>query len=142
MKKIVKIQSITDIITNSSSEVFIMEHSLALSLENDYNTDCISVDDITYEKMLEDNWNYEIYSEFLDRLGIIKIGDCNYDSDWHSYAENRKKFQEVLKTNEEKIRKALTDNQYAWVDIEDHFADWESASDDAHDYCITSESRH
>lgn len=142
MKKIVKIQSITDIITNSSSEVFIMEHSLARSLEHDYNTDCISVDDITYEKMLEDNWNYEIYSEFLNRLGIINACDCNYDSDWHAYAENRKKFQEVLKTNEEKIRKALTDNQYAWVDIEDHFTDWEDASDDAHDYCITSESRH
>ena len=142
MKKIVKIQSITDIITNSSSEVFIMEHSLARSLEHDYNTDCISVDDITYEKMLEDNWNYEIYSEFLDRLGIIKMCDCKYDSDWHSYAENRKIFQEVLKTNEEKIRKALTDNQYAWVDIEDHFTKWENASDDAHDYCITSESRH
>ena len=53
-----KIQSMSDIITNSSSEVFIMEHSLARSLEHDYNTDCISVDDITYEKMLEDILNY------------------------------------------------------------------------------------
>ena len=143
MKKIVKIQSISDIITNSSSEVFIMEMSLAQGIENDYNTECIMVDEITYEKLLEDNWNYELYSEFLDRLGIINMNDCNYDdSDWHAYVENRKKFQEIVKANEEKIRKALTDNQYAWVDIEDHFTDWEDASYEAHNYCITSESRH
>jgi hypothetical protein len=142
MKKIVKIQSISDIITNSSSEVFIMEHSLARSLENDYNTDCISVDDITYEKMLEDNWNYEIYTEMLVKLGIVTWAECNYNSSSRAYTENRKIFQDVLKANEEKIRKALTDNEYAWVDIEDHFTEWENASDDAHDYCITSESRH
>jgi hypothetical protein len=142
MKKIVKIQSISDIITNSSSEVFIMEHSLARSLENDYNTDCISVDDITYEKMLEDNWNYEIYTEMLVKLGIVTWAECNYNNSSRAYTENRKIFQDVLKANEEKIRKALTDNQYAWVDVEDHFTEWENASDDAHDYCITSESRH
>ena len=143
MKKIVKIQSISDIITNSSSEVFIMEMSLARGIENDYNTECIRVDEITYEKLLEDNWNYEIYSAFLDRIGIIKISECNYDdSDWRAYKENRKIFQEVVKANEEKIRKALTENQYAWIDIEDHFTDWEYASDEAHDYCIASESRH
>jgi hypothetical protein len=142
MKKIVKIQSISDIITNSSSEVFIMEHSLARSLENDYNTDCISVDDITYEKMLEDNWNYEIYTEMLVKLGIVTWAECNYNSSSRAYTENRKIFQDVLKANEEKIRKTLTDNEYAWVDIEDHFTEWENASDDAHDYCITYESRH
>jgi hypothetical protein len=142
MKKIVKIQSISDIITNSSSEVFIMEHSLARSLENDYNTDCISVDDITYEKMLEDNWNYEIYTEMLVKLGIVTWAECNYNSSSRAYTENRKIFQDVLKANEEKIRKALTDNEYAWVDIEDHFTEWENASDDAHSCCITYESRH
>ena len=52
MKKIVKIQSISDIITNSSSEVFIMEMSLAQGIENDYNTECITVDEITYEKYI------------------------------------------------------------------------------------------
>jgi hypothetical protein len=142
MKKIVKIQSISDIITNSSSEVFIMEHSLARSLENDYNTDCISVDDITYEKMLEDNWNYEIYTEMLVKLGIVTWAECNYNSSSRAYTENRKIFQDVLKANEEKIRKTLTDNEYAWVDIEDHFTEWENASDDAHSCCITYKSRH
>jgi hypothetical protein len=142
MKKIVKIQSISDIITNSSSEVFIMEHSLARSLENDYNTDCISVDDITYEKMLEDNWNYEIYTEMLVKLGIVTWAECNYNSSWRAYTENREKFINIVTAHEAEISKALTENQYAFVDIEDHFTQWEDASDDAHSYCIAYESRH
>ena len=55
MKKIVKIQSISDIITNSSSEVFIMEHSLARSLENDYNSECITVNEISYDELLQNS---------------------------------------------------------------------------------------
>lgn len=80
MKKIVKIQSISDIITNSSSEVFIMENSLAKSLENDYNTECISVDEIYYDTLLQNTWNYEIYTEMLVKLGIVNWAECNYDN--------------------------------------------------------------
>jgi hypothetical protein len=142
MKKLVKIQSISDIITNSSSEVFIMEHSLARSLEHDYNTYCISVEEITYDTLLERLWNYEIYTEMLVKLGIVTYAECKYGGNWQADASNREIFHNILLSHEAEIRKALTDNQYAWVDIEDHFTEWENASDDAHDYCITSESRH
>ena len=89
MKKIVKIQSIADIITNSSSEVFIMEHSLARSLENDYNSECITVNEISYDELLQNSWNYEIYTELLVKLGIVTWAECNYNSNWRAYTENR-----------------------------------------------------
>ena len=142
MKKIVKIQSISDIITNSSSEVFIMESSLARSLENDYDTWCISVEGITYETLLQNTHNYEIYTELLVKLGIVSWDECNYGCNWQTYTEDKDKFHNIVVSHEEEIRKALTENEYAFVDIEDHFTDWEDASDDAHSYCITYESRH
>lgn len=142
MKKIVKIQSVSDIITNSSSEVFIMENSLARSLENDYNSECISVSEIDYDTLLQNSWNYEIYTELLVKLGIVSWAECNYDSNWRAYTENREKFLNIVTAHKEEISKALTENQYAYVDIEDHFTEWEDASDDAHSYCIASESRH
>lgn len=142
MKKIVKIQSISDIITNSSSEVFIMEHSLARSLENDYNTECITVNEISYDELLQNSWNYEIYTELLVKLGIVTWAECNYNSSWRAYTENREKFINIVTAHEAEISKALTENQYAFVDIEDHFTQWEDASDDAHSFCIAYESRH
>lgn len=142
MKKIVKIQSVSDIITNSSSEVFIMENSLARSLENDYNTECISVSEISYDTLLQNTWNYEIYTELLLKLRIVSWAECRYDTNWRTYAENREKFHNIVVSHKEEIIKALTENQYAFVDIEDHFTQWEDASDDAHSYCIASESRH
>ena len=142
MKKIVKIQSISDIITNSSSEVFIMEHSLARSLENDYNTECITVNEISYDELLQNSWNYEIYTELLVKLGIVTWAECNYNSSWRAYTENREKFINIVTAHEAEISKALTENQYAFVVIEDHFTQWEDASDDAHSFCIAYESRH
>lgn len=139
MKKIVKIQSVSDIITNSSSEVFIMENSLARSIENDYNTECITVDGITYETLLQNTYDYEIYTTLLVKLGIISWDECNYCG---GYTENKEKFHNIVVSREAEIKKALTENEYALVDIEDHFTDWEDASDDAHSYCITYESRH
>lgn len=142
MKKIVKIQSVSDIITNSSSEVFIMEHSLATSIENDYNSEYIYVDEITYETLLQNPWNYEMYTEMLVKLGIVSWEECNYGNSWQSSTTNKETFHNIVVSHEAEIREALTENQYAWVDIEDHFTDWEDASDDAHSYCIASESRH
>lgn len=139
MKTIIKIQSVSDIITNSSSEVFIMEHSLAKSIENDYNTECITVNEITYDMLLQNTWDYEIYTTLLVKLGIISWDECNYCG---GYTENKEKFHNIVVSHEAEIKKALTENEYALIDIEDHFADWEDASDDAHSYCITYESRH
>lgn len=139
MKKIIKIQSVSDIITNSSSEVFIMENSLARSLENDYNTEHISIYEINYEELLQNTWNYEIYTELLAKLGIVSWDECNYSG---GYAENKEIFYNIVVSHETEIREALTENQYAYVDIEDHFTQWEDASDDAHSYCIAYESRH
>lgn len=139
MKTIIKIQSVSDIITNSSSEVFIMENSLARSLENDYNTEYISVYEINYEELLQNTWNYEIYTELLAKLGIVSWDECNYSG---GYDENKETFYNIVVSHEAEIREALTENQYAYVDIEDKFRDWENASDDAHSYCIAYESRH
>lgn len=142
MKKIIKIQSVSDIITNSSSEVFIMENSLARSLESDYNNECISVDEITYDTLLQNTWDYEIYTTLLVKLGIVSWDECDYGNKWQTYTEDKEKFHNIVVSHEAEIKKALTENEYALVDIEDHFTDWEDASDDAHSYCITYESRH
>ena len=119
-----------------------MEHSLARSLENDYNTECITVNEISYDELLQNSWNYEIYTELLVKLGIVTWAECNYNSSWRAYMENREKFINIVTAHEAEISKALTENQYAFVDIEDHFTQWEDASDDAHSYCIAYESRH
>lgn len=142
MKKIVKIQSVSDIITNSSSEVFIMEHSLAKSIENEYDTECITVNEITYDTLLQNTWDYDIYTTLLVKLGIVSYDECNYGRNWQAAETNREIFHNIIVSHEAEIKKALTENEYALIDIEDHFEDWEDASDDAHSYCITYESRH
>ncbi len=116
MKKIVKIQSVSDIITNSSSEVFIMENSLARSLENDYNSECISVSEIYYDTLLQNSWNYEIYTELLVKLGIVTWAECNYDSNWRAYTENREKFLNIVTSMKKKLVKHCRKiNMRGWI---------------------------
>lgn len=132
----IKIQSISDIITNSSSEVFLMSLTNAKRIEAKY----ADVDNgcITHRKL--DFENPDIYPEgtILKKLGVYIPG---LDSpDWETC-------ELMLRTwiinNPDWINEHLPDDPVI-LDIEDHFDydDWEEASNDAMNVSVWSESRH
>ena len=123
MKKLLKIQSISDIITNSSSEVFLMDSRDAERFKNIVPDNCL---DITYI-----SWEY--LRNNVDELILRELSDVN-----------------IRLTTKEDWNKALIDYKdsfekiigYCLVDIEDNFPDWEEVYDEARDCCLVYESTH
>ena len=66
MKLITKLQSYTDVITNSSSTVFVMHKSDAEFYEKDTPNNCCSIEEIDYQWLLDNRWEWELVFDFLD----------------------------------------------------------------------------
>lgn len=139
MKKLIK--SITSVITNSSSEVFLMDSGLAHEIANDYVTDCIRIQEIT-EEYLENDARYESNAifevceldkhltdedkELVESSGIYFITQEDWSKIYHKY-------------------KDIIDGKMmgkAFIDIEDHFTNCDDAYDDAKGHAIWSDYRH
>lgn len=125
MKLIERIQSFSDIITNSSSEVFIT-HGIPEFTSEGKESGCITIDVIGPE-WIERNieWEDDAIEYALDSLGL------NGEELVSSYPESK-----------EIIEKAL-DGCY-FIDIEDHY-DWSSYDEDvdsASSGCLYSDYRH
>ena len=58
MKLITKLQSYTDVITNSSSTVFIMHESDAKFYEKDTPEGCCRIEEIDHQWLLNNRWNW------------------------------------------------------------------------------------
>lgn len=66
MKLINKLQSYTDVITNSSSTVFIMHESDAKFYEKDTPEGCCTIERIDYQWVLDNIWEWELVFDFLN----------------------------------------------------------------------------
>lgn len=133
MKLITNLQSYTDVITNSSSTVFIMHESDAKFYEKDTPGGCCTIERIDYQWLLDNSWEWELVFDFLN---IDKNTISSYTKDkWYSYWEDPDEdlWRLWVDDNLSLLQEKLFGLYH--VDIEDHFEDAyeyiESASDDA-----------
>ena len=120
---ITKIQSFTDVITNSSSTVFVMHESDAKyydRLENTYG--CIDIQPITMEWLQENRDEFEMVLDLLN-IPCSEITTYHKFKDWGGYWEDPDEavWESFLELHKEQIEEVFQD--LYWVDIEDHFED-------------------
>lgn len=138
---ITKIQSFTDVITNSSSTVFVMHESNAKYYDNLEDTDgCISIEPITMDWLRSNSYEAEMVCDLLNK-DISKITDWHdskYGGWWNT--PDQETWETFLELNREEIE-TVFENLY-WVDIEDHFVDAYEVTEQAHDDAEWSDYRH
>lgn len=130
----IKIKSITDVVTNSSSEVFILQKDDALMLERDYPF--VNITDLTLDYLENNSWFSDLYS------WAAKIIDNDNDSGIPYLDENEDpdKWKKLIKKYH-RVFKKLSD-EYVEVEIEDCYEDWIDATDWAKSSCISSKNLH
>ena len=139
---ITKIQSFTDVITNSSSTVFVMHEDDARYYEQLENAEgCIDIQPITMEWLQDNRYEFEMV---LDLLNI----PCSEISTYHKYNEyygywktpDQTTWESFLESHKEQIEEVFQD--LYWVDIEDHFEDAYEVTEEARCGAKWYESRH
>ena len=123
-----KLKSKTDVITNSSSEVFIIK-------KEDIKPDTFSqegidereveIHDIDQDFFLN-NWEEDSITSAFGLPTVPSGPKANFEYYLRRY---KKELDEIF-------------GKYCFVEIEDHYPEWESDSDTARDLCIWSEGRH
>ena len=136
MKLITKLQSYTDVITNSSSTVFLMHKEDAEFYEKDTPNDCGSIEEIDYQWLLNNRWNWELVFDFLNIDKNTISTEIKSDGFWsYSYWDDPDDgmWEFWIDNNLSLLQEKLFGLYY--VSIEDHFKDAynyiESAGDDA-----------
>lgn len=133
MKLITKIQSFSDVITNSSSTVFLMHEMDAKYWEKATPDDMCDITEITHQWLLDNHWEWELIFDFLnlDKYIISYEEQGYYRNYWRD--PDSETWQMWVDDNIELLKEKVIGLYY--VEIEDHFEDayeWiESASDDA-----------
>ena len=133
MKLITKIQSFSNVITNSSSTVFLMHEMDAKYWEKATPDDMCDITEITHQWLLDNHWEWELIFDFLnlDKYIISYEEQGYYRNYWRD--PDSETWQMWVDDNIELLKEKVIGLYY--VEIEDHFEDayeWiESASDDA-----------
>lgn len=138
---ITKIQSFTDVITNSSSTVFVMHESNAKYYEQLEDTNgCISIERITMDWLLNNAYEAEMVCDLLN-VDISEIADW-YDSKYDGWwsIPDKETWECFLELHKEEIDAVFKD--LYWVDIEDHFTNAYEITEEACDNAKWYESRH
>lgn len=140
MKLITKLQSYTDVITNSSSTVFLMRKEDAKFYENDTPEGCCRIEEIDYQWLLNNMWEWELVFDFLDidKNTISKKLEGYYSFYWDDIDEDlwRLWIDDNLSLLQEKLFGLY------YVDIEDHFEGADDYIDSAGDDALYTEWRH
>lgn len=126
MKFLTKIQSISDIITNSSSETFIMTKGDAEYYDNLDTGGCVSIYELTKENIENNFYDVELICDYLD----LDLPDAWYSDDYKAALEL------YVYPNLDKLKGLYV------VDIEDHFADAYDVLCDARSDALAQEYRH
>lgn len=170
MKKYkIEFQSFSDVITNSSSTVFLVDRNTAEELTKMVPEDCIYSDELTWDELCPEMFNiidmstlttdqvaeinsilynvsnnvnvlFEILLQDTDKL-VIK--DQEWFDSTNTYGldtQDVKKYYDFCHDNKELIEDKLIGKVY--VDIEDHFEDTEEVYDYAKCNSIWWESQH
>lgn len=138
---ITKIQSYTDVITNSSSTVFVMHEEDAKYYNNLETDGCVDITPIDYDWVLNEGiYNVEMVCDLLNE-DISKISTF-HEGKWYSYWEtpDRDVWESFCEIHKEQIKGVFED--LYWVDIEDHFEGAWETTENAIDDSIWHESRH
>lgn len=134
---ILRIQSFTDVITNSSSSVFVMQSDIADRYRNiEEADDCIGITPITINWLQRNLWEAEMVCDLL-RIDPKTI--MNYKNGYYDYP-TQEVWDKFLKDNRKQIKETFKD--LYWVDIEDHFEGAYEVTEDAYGEAIWSDSRH
>lgn len=140
MKIIVNIQSFTDVITNSSSSVFIMtdpEYYI-----NNVPEDCLNIEQIDLDWIRRNVYEWELIFRALgvDKNEISEEYKINENSCWTYWRTPEEEvWQTWVDTNQDKLADLY--GKY-YVDIEDHFENAWEITEEAYGDSIASESRH
>ena len=136
MKFITKLQSYTDVITNSSSTVFLMHKDDAEFYEKDTPKNCCRIEEINQQWLLDNRWNWELVFDFLDIDKNTISTEIKSDGFWpYPYWDDPDEVMWGLwiDDNLSLLQEKLFGLYY--VSIEDHFEDAydyiESVRDDA-----------
>lgn len=140
---ITKIQSISDIITNSSSEVFVMEERNVEYYNNLDAGGCIRTFPITMNWLQSQDGRYEweMICHVCD-LDQTEVQGEYRNNGWWSYYEgpDEETWKAFLELHKDAIEKRIED--LYWVDIEDHFEDAKSVISSARNDALWMDSRH
>lgn len=166
MKKYkIKFQSFSDVITNSSSTVFLVDKDTYEELKKMVPDYCFYSAEITWDNICPDDFkhgptkeNADLYNEIIcnvdnnvdmlfDILNKHKDKLIINDPDWYNdpiknYLDytNIKQYYDFCQDNKALIEELIIGKKY--VDIEDHFEDCLDVYDYATDNCIWWESMH
>lgn len=129
MRFITKIQSISDIITNSSSETFLMHQSDADYYNNLPDTyECVTVTRVTEEYIRSSWWDITLIQNYL---GLEELDGIRMDEDFYNdYID------EFIIPHMDELKDLYI------VDIEDHFENAGDVLDEARSDALASENRH
>ena len=143
MKLITKLQSYTDVITNSSSTVFLMHKENAKFYENDTPNDCCSIDEIDYQWLLNNRWEWELVFDFLDIDKNTISKEIEYNGFWPGSYWNDPD-EELWKLWIDENLVLLQEKLFGlyYVSIEDHFKDAYNYIESARDDALHTEWRH
>ena len=140
---ITRIQSFTDVITNSSSTVFVMHEDDARYYEKLEGTEgCIYVCPITMDWLMHNSDEFEMV---LDILNI----PCSEITTYHKFnaycggywkTPDDSVWESFLESHKEQIEEVFQD--LYWVNIEDHFEDAYEVTEEARCGAKWYESRH
>ena len=139
---ITKIQSFTDVITNSSSTVFVMHEDDARYYERLENTEgCIEVQPITMDWLMRNSDEFEMVLDLLN-IPCSEITTYHKFKDWGCYwkTPDESVWESFLESHKEQIEELFQD--LYWVDIEDHFENADDVIESAMDNSLWYENRH
>lgn len=140
---ITKIQSFTDVITNSSSTVFVMSEFYTDYYKNhEEAVPYIEVEPITMEWLRLHPDEVEMVCSLLHKNP--EEVTTLHKSDWGSYYNDPdpEAWEAFLNTHADKIKEVFEDGNLYWVDIEDHFCGAYDLIEEASDDAIWSDYRH
>ena len=136
---ITKIQSFSDVITNSSSSVFVMNETDANYYGDLAHTEgCVDVEPITMDWLRDHSYEFEMVCDMLKvDPGTITTEDPKYHC-WND--PDPEAWDAFLELHKEQIKEVFRD--LYWVEIEDHFEGAYEVTENAYDDAIWSDGRH
>ena len=138
---ITKIQSFTDVITNSSSTVFVMSEFYADYYDKlEHIEGCIDVEKIDMDWLKNNVYEFQMVCNLLDidPSEITVWGKHKYWQGWET--PDQEMWETFLELHRDQIEEVFKD--LYWVDIEDHFENAWDVTEEASDDAIWSDYRH
>ena len=136
---ITKIQSFSDVITNSSSSVFVMNETDANYYGDLAHTEgCIDIERITMDWLSDHRYEFEMVCDMLK----VDPGTITYKHPKYKCWEepDPDAWDTFLELHKEQIKEVFRD--LYWVEIEDCFEGAYEVTENAYDDAIWSDGRH